>query len=171
MRTGLSVTAVEHGKITAAPGDVRVSADRVIALPRLTGRAVAGLPADPDGFLAVNDEGRVAGVSDVFAAGDGTTFPVKQGGLAAQQADVAATAIARRAGVEVEQTRFAPVLNAQLLTGSGSRAIRRELVGGGDSAHVVERPGVPRHPLRKVSAGYLTPLLERLDHASAAPAR
>ena len=39
---------------------------------------------------AVDAIGRVPGAEDVYAAGDITTFPVKQGGLAAQQADVAA---------------------------------------------------------------------------------
>ena len=38
------------------------------------------------------------GVPDVFAAGDATAEPVKQGGLATQQADAAAEAIAAEAG-------------------------------------------------------------------------
>ena len=34
----------------------------------------------------------------IFAAGDATSEPIKQGGLAAQQADAAAEAIAAEAG-------------------------------------------------------------------------
>ena len=171
LHTGMTATAVERGVITAAPGAVRFEADRVITLPRLTGRAVAGLPADPDGFIPVDEEGAVAGVPDVYAAGDGTAFPIKQGGLAAQQADVAATTIARRAGADATPASFRPVLNAQLLTGTGSRFVHRELAGGGDGPRSVERSGVPRHPLRKVSAGYLTPLLERLSSSTPSSAR
>ena len=59
---------------------------------------VPGLPADADGFIPVDPYGRVPGVPDVFAAGDATTFPLKQGGLATQQADAAAEAIAAELG-------------------------------------------------------------------------
>ena len=37
----------------------------------------------------------------VYAAGDITTFPVKQGGIATQQADAAAEAIAAELGADV----------------------------------------------------------------------
>ncbi len=43
-----------------------------------------------DGFIPVDEYGRVRGLDDVFAAGDITNFPVKQGGIATQQADAAA---------------------------------------------------------------------------------
>ena len=44
--------------------------------------------------MPVDQHGRVVGLDDVFAAGDITTFPVKQGGIMTQQAFVAAEAIA-----------------------------------------------------------------------------
>ena len=56
--------------------------------------APRAIPANADGFVAVDPHGRVAGVEDVWAAGDGTSFPVKHGGLAAEQADAAAADIA-----------------------------------------------------------------------------
>lgn len=74
----------------------RVAADAVVSLPRLRGPYLPGLPHDQDGFLRVDDHGRVEGVAGVYAAGDVTAFPVKQGGLATQQADVVAAAIASR---------------------------------------------------------------------------
>ena len=66
---------------------------------RCAGRASAGCPRPSRGFIATDRHGRVLGADDVYAAGDGTAFPVKQGGLAAQQADAAAAAIAAAAGV------------------------------------------------------------------------
>ena len=56
----------------------------------------------------------VRGVDDVYAAGDMTTFPLKQGGIAAQMADAAASAIAVRAGVPVAQHPFRPVIRGLL---------------------------------------------------------
>ncbi len=79
-----------------------LSAERVVTLPRLTGIPISGLSSGGDGFLPIDDRCRAGGETNVFAAGDGTAFPIKQGGIAAQQADTAATEIARMAGVEVE---------------------------------------------------------------------
>ncbi len=74
-----------------------VVADRVVALPRLQGPRIGGVPQTFEGFIPVDPHGRVTGVSQVYAAGDITTFPVKQGGIATQQADAAAEAIAASA--------------------------------------------------------------------------
>jgi sulfide:quinone oxidoreductase len=48
----------------------------VVALPRVEGLRISGLPHDRDGFLPVDEHASVIGVDDVFAAGDGTDFPV-----------------------------------------------------------------------------------------------
>jgi sulfide:quinone oxidoreductase len=71
----------------------------------------------------------VVGTERVFAAGDITSFPVKQGGLAAQQAVAAAHAIASYAGVASAPEPFRPVLRGLLMTGSGTLYLRRDLVG------------------------------------------
>jgi NADH dehydrogenase FAD-containing subunit len=105
--------------------------DLVVALPALEGPALHGLPHDDDGFVPVDELGRVAGLEHVFAAGDATTRQVKQGGLAAQQAEAAAGAIAARAGAAVEPGPHVPVLRAALLTGDRPRYLRRT---AGDSA-------------------------------------
>jgi sulfide:quinone oxidoreductase len=102
-------------------------ADTVISLPKLLGPALAGLPADADGFIPTDAHGCVAGTPDVFAAGDATTFPVKQGGLATQQADAAAESIAQELGAPVVPTAFAPVLRGVLLTGGAPLYLRAEL--------------------------------------------
>ena len=54
------VREIIGGEVIAAPGDVVVRADRVVALPRLEGPAVPGLEADAHGFLP----GRRAGAGD-----------------------------------------------------------------------------------------------------------
>ena len=51
-----------------------------------------------------------SGMQHAFAAGDVTSFPVKQGGLATQQADVVAEAIAGDFGCEVDAASLDPIL-------------------------------------------------------------
>ena len=70
------------------------------------------------------------GEQDVYAAGDATNSPIKQGGVATQQADAAAEAIAARAGAAVDPQPFRPVLRGLLLTGSTPRYMRAEVSGG-----------------------------------------
>jgi CBS domain-containing protein len=85
--------------------------------------------------------GRVHGVADVYAAGDITTFLVKQGGIAAQQADAAAEAIAAEAGVDLTPSPFRPVLRGVLLTGAEPRYLRGELAGGvGETSQASTEP-------------------------------
>lgn len=139
----------------------------VVALPRLEAHTVEGVPSDAEGFVSTDQNGAVRGVEGVFAAGDATDFPVKQGGLAAQQADAAAHAIAQRAGVDVEPLPFKPVLRGRLLTGDGSRFLRQLLTGGDgqasrSSAHALWWPP------SKVAAPYLAPYLERPEEPVAA---
>ena len=66
----------------------------------------------------------VDGLEAVWAAGDATWFPIKQGGLAAQQADVAARSIAARAGAHVPIEAFQPVLRGMLVTGGAPDFLR-----------------------------------------------
>jgi sulfide:quinone oxidoreductase len=104
-----------------------IAADAVVALPRPVGRSVRGLPADAGGFIPIDEHARVAGIPGVYAAGDITAGPVKQGGLATQQADAAAEAIAAEAGVDIEPRPYRPVLRAMLLTGGDPLYLTRDL--------------------------------------------
>ncbi|MHB1568939.1 MAG: FAD-dependent oxidoreductase, partial [Solirubrobacteraceae bacterium] len=79
-------------------GGAELYVDRVIALAHLEGPGLPGVPHDQHGFIPVDNHGRVIGLRDVYAAGDVTTFPLKQGGLAAQQADAVAQTIAAELG-------------------------------------------------------------------------
>ena len=119
-----------EGVLRLPPEDAPLEAEVILALPEIEGPAIDGLPADAHGFIPTDPHGRVRGVADVYAAGDGTTFPVKQGGLATQQADAAAEHIAAGLGAELEPQPFDPVLRGQLLTGAESLHMRHGLAGG-----------------------------------------
>ena len=135
---------------------------RSIALPRAAARRIAGLPRDEHGFVPVDAHGRVEGLQDVWAAGDCTAFPIKQGGIAAQQADAAAAAIAAHAGAGVVPSPFAPVLRGVLLTGRGRRWIRRSLETAGDHGEAQRR--ALWWPPTKVAGAYLAPYLAMHAH-------
>ncbi|HET7758633.1 MAG TPA: FAD-dependent oxidoreductase [Gaiellaceae bacterium] len=115
----------QDGILTTVPSR-EIDADAVIALPRLEGPRLDGIYHDAHGFIPTDDHGQVAGEIDVWAAGDATTFPLKQGGIAAQQADAAAESIAARAGAQIEPEPFRPVLRGLLLTGMVPRFLRAE---------------------------------------------
>jgi sulfide:quinone oxidoreductase len=116
IQTGAYAVDFVDGELRLMP-EGRVASDRAVALPRLRGPRIDGLPQTAEGFLPVDAHGRVHGLDDVFAAGDITTFPVKQGGIAAQQADAAAEQIAAQAGADLTPQPFRPVLRGLLLTG------------------------------------------------------
>lgn len=111
-------------------GDQSVEADAVVAVPQLVGPALPGLPHDGGGFVPTDLEGRVVGTNDVYAAGDATQFRPKQGGLATQQADAVAAAIAADAGADVDPAPYRPVLRGLLLTGFVPRYLRTDLRAG-----------------------------------------
>ena len=145
------------GELRTAPG-APLLAERVVSLPRLTGPGIAGLPADADGFIPVDLHGRVSGLEDVYAAGDATTSPIKQGGVAAQQADAAAEAMAAQLGLISDPRPFRPVLRGLLLTGGTPRYLRSEVAGGrGDDLRVSE--SALWWPPSKVAGHYLAPYL------------
>jgi sulfide:quinone oxidoreductase len=122
--------AFERNLLSLKPGGT-IAADRVVALPRLEGPRIAGVPRDAHGFIQTDASGCVHGLTDVYAAGDATSFPVKQGGLAAQQADAAAEAIAAMAGAELTPQPFRAILRGLILTGGAPLFARAELTGTG----------------------------------------
>ena len=126
LRTEARAAHVTDDVLWLESGDA-VIADTVISLPRLVGPGIPGLPCNDEGFLPTDAHGYVMGADRVLAAGDATTFPVKQGGLATQQADAAAATIAHELGAPVESRPFAPVLRGLLLTGGSPLYLRAEL--------------------------------------------
>jgi sulfide:quinone oxidoreductase len=82
-----------------------------------------------------------------------TARPLKQGGLAAQQADVAAAAIAAALGEPVRPEPYEPVLRAILLTGEGPLYLRHPPAPA-DAA--TEAPWWPPH---KIAGAHLAPYI------------
>lgn len=128
LRTSTLAVALTGGLLEIADHQP-LAVDAAVALPTFDGPAVAGLPDDGRGFLPVDVHGRVVGAPGVYAAGDATTFPVKQGGLATQQADAVAETIAAEIGAIRDATPFRPVLRGLLLTGGAPLYLRAELSG------------------------------------------
>jgi sulfide:quinone oxidoreductase len=147
--------------IKLSPGDRVVGPAEVVALPVMVGPAIEGLPADEHGFTPVDEQSRVKGVDDVYAAGDGTTFPIKQGGLATQQADAAVEDIAHRIGAGPPPEPFRPVLRGKVLTGDESVSLQADVAGGGGEGEV--SLDALWWPPQKISARYLAPLLYHDD--------
>lgn len=163
VETGMSVTVSEDGELVANPGGLDLRGQRVVALPRASGRAIDGLPSDARGFIPTDAFGLVTGTEAVWAAGDATTYPIKQGGLAAQQADVVAVSIAARAGADVRPRPFEPILRGVLLTGRGPKWMRHDLTPGTD-ADTADRHAL-FWPPTKIAGRYLSPYLASLDGA------
>ena len=160
--TGAVVRSWRWGRIELAGGEP-LQADRMIALPVLRGPGLEELPMDAEGFVRSTPDGRIPGVQDVWVAGDAGSFPVKQGGIACQQADAIASAIARQLGAEVEEMPFAPVLRGWVWDEAGGRFLRAELGGGR-----TESPGVAAgtplwSPPAKVAGRFLAPFLRDLE--------
>lgn len=158
VHAGCSAEVAAHGKVVVRPGGHAIECQRIVALPVVEGPSIQGLPSDADGFIPTDAYGAVVGLERVFAAGDGTAFPVKQGGLACQQADAAAESIAQLAGANVDPSPFRPVLRGQLMTGGRSHFMRTHLSGSGeDEADSAGR--VLWWPPTKVAGRYLAPYL------------
>jgi sulfide:quinone oxidoreductase len=157
----------EVGRVAIRPGERMIHADRIVALPQLLGPEIKGLPElAPDGFIPVDEHSRVRGLQRVWAAGDATDFPVKFGGVAAQQADAAAGEIAHLAGIPVEPEPFEPEIDAVLLGGRTPLYLHAQLTGGhGMASEVSDTPRFSQQA--KISAKYLSPYLE--DRVPAAP--
>jgi sulfide:quinone oxidoreductase len=163
-RCGVHAEIPRKGTVALHPGGEEIACDRVVTLARLRGNAIRSLPHDDDGFLPIDNHGRVIGVEDVYAAGDGTNFPIKQGGLACQQADAVAEVIAKSAGASLEPRSFRPVLRGRLITGGESRFMRTDLSGReGDVAQA--SPRTLWWPPTKVAGRYLAPYLYATDLA------
>jgi sulfide:quinone oxidoreductase len=117
----------------------------------------------------VDVHGKLVDAEHIYAAGDATEFAVKFGGIAAQQADALAEAIAAEAGADVTPEPFHPVIHGILLTGERPRYLTARITGGqGFSSEISDTP--TWSPVAKIAAKYLAPYLDRLDtNTSAQP--
>lgn len=156
VKCGASVVDRDGDYVTVPDGE-KLDVGAVVALPVLSGPSITGLPSDSDGFMPTDEYGQVRGVEDVLAAGDGTDFPVKQGGLGTQQADACAEMIASRAGASVEPQPFKPVLRGKLITKSESLNLSADISGGGGAS--TASPDILWWPSQKVAGRYLSPFM------------
>ena len=143
LRTSVDPIVAQPGRVFLAHGGT-VAAARTVAVARLVVPPLPGIPQGPGGFIATDPYGRVDTLRHVYAAGDATWFPIKQGGIATQQADAAASAIAADCGLPVEPEAFEPVLRGILLTGG-----EPEYLG----------PGPHWHTRGKIAGRHLAPYL------------
>jgi sulfide:quinone oxidoreductase len=154
--------------VDVRPGEVcirrtghRFEVDRVVALPVLRGPGLAGVPSTASGFVRVDRHCRVLGRSDVYAAGDAIDFPLKQGGIAAAQADTVAGHVAARHGAAVEPGPFEPVLRGMLVTGDAPTFVRADR---GDTARGAVATWHPLWwPPTKIAGRHLAPYLYGRD--------
>jgi sulfide:quinone oxidoreductase len=158
LRAGAHGEKIQDGKLHLRPF-ATLEVDQVVTLAQLEGPALPGLHCDPAGFIAVDEHSRVAGLKDVYAAGDGTSFPVKQGGIATQQADAAAEAIAAQMGAAVRPSPLRPtLLRGMLLTGIAPTYLRAQVTdAGGNSFETSANP--LWWPPSKIAGRYLAPYL------------
>ena len=164
LRTATAPVAFADGVLGLVGGGT-VAADAVVALPLLEGSPLGGIPQDEHGFVPTDEFGRVAGLTDVYAAGDLTQSSIKQGGIAAQEADAVAEAIAADAGAPVHPSPCRPVLRGLLFTGFVPRFLRHEEGGVSlvDTQPLWWPPG-------KIVGRYLSPFLaEHLGLAASGP--
>jgi sulfide:quinone oxidoreductase len=138
--------------------------DQIITLPRITGPNVRGIAGDAiDRFLHVDEHCRVTGAGGrVFAAGDATQLPVKQGGVGAQQADTAAAAIVHLAGLGPEPEPLHPVIRGVLQTGGQPLYLTAHLIAGEGVKAQVSRTA-PWPVDGKIVAEELAPYLAELE--------
>ena len=156
----------EAGRVSITPGSRNLIVDRIVALPQLFGPSVPGVPTDAHaGFIPVDVHCRVLRLERVFAAGDATDFAVKHGGIAAQQADTAAEAIAALAGAPIEPAPFSPVIYGALIGGPRPLYLSAHVTGGHGSSSEVSEASTSSPPT-KIAAKYLAPYLESRDRAA-----
>ncbi len=165
--TGTRPRRFEAGVLDVLPKG-SIPADRVVAMPSLEGRRLSGVPHDASGFVRVDPHGRVPRLERVFAAGDLIDFPIKHGGLAAQQADAVAEQIAADVGVDLHPEPFEPVLRGKLLTGEDPKFISGDLTGGKGETSLLS-DGALWWPPGKIAGRYLAPFLADRSDAELQP--
>lgn len=168
-RAGVKLYTNSLAKVPAArtlivqPQNVELNDQRIVAMPRVAGPAIRGLPGGgAGGFLPIDKHCSVRGTGGrVFAAGDAATYPIKHGGLGAQMADAAAAAIAVLAGAGETAPAFNPVIRGKLLTGRDPIYMSARPIGAESfESEVFNEPPWPAD--EKVVAEELGPYLAKL---------
>lgn len=132
--------------------------DCIVGLPLLYGPAIRGIPSGEHGFIPVDPYTRVVGAANVFAVGDACDYPIKHGGIAAQQAQTAALVIAQLAGADVTPEPLRAELHGMLMTGANPVYLSARAAGKtGFASEITTAPGWSSDT--KIAARYLAPFL------------
>ena len=125
---------------------------------------ITGIPANQFGFAPTDAFGRVQGLENVYAVGDMTAYPIKHGGLATQQGDRVAHAIAGRLGFATKELRSGSVLHLRIVGGEQPLFLRAELdqFGQATGASLEYGDAEALGPSNKVFGRYLVPYLQQL---------
>jgi sulfide:quinone oxidoreductase len=154
------VPASRH--LLVGPEGPELEVGRIVAMPRIEGRAIRNVPASAGGFAPIDELCRVRGLGErVFAAGDMTDFPVKHGGLGAQMADVAAAGIAPLVGDAPAPEPLRPVIRGVLHTGAEPLYLTARMENGRMESEATTERAWP--PDEKVVAEELGPFLRSLE--------
>ncbi|HEV2787529.1 MAG TPA: hypothetical protein VGV67_14115, partial [Solirubrobacteraceae bacterium] len=171
VHTGVQTKVLNPRHAVVEPGGLELKPERIVTLPAIIGPGVPGVPAAaPYGFVPIDAACRIRGAGGIaFAAGDGTDFPVKHGGVAAQQADTAAAGIAHLAGAAEPPPALRPMLRGMLLTGREPLYVsaRPADAGGGWHSEIHDEPPWPAD--EKIIAEELGPYLAGRDEAAPRP--
>jgi sulfide:quinone oxidoreductase len=141
--TGSHARARGPRRLRLEPSGIELEPDRIVTLPTIEGPNVRGLTGGADDrFIEVDEYCRVRDTDGrIFAAGDATDLRVKQGGLAAQQADTAAAGIAHLAGTAPPPARLRAAMQGALLTGRKPLYLTAYLIAGsGVRSEILDQP-------------------------------
>jgi sulfide:quinone oxidoreductase len=155
--TSARALAVRAGRLELSDGR-RLAAEHVVALPRVLGRRIEGVPRDDEDFIPIDEHARVEGMAHVYAAGDIANFPFKHGGLAAQQADAAADAMLAELGLPIAPRPFDPVIQGVLFT-AGEPAYLQARLADSEAAPSDPRAYSLWWPPSKIAGRHLSPYL------------
>lgn len=141
--TGSHVRVRGPRRLRLEPSGIELETDRIVTLPTIAGPNVRGLTGGADDrFIEVDEYCRARHTGGrIFAAGDATDLRIKQGGLAASQADTAAAGIAHLAGACPPPAPFRAVMQGVLLTGGKPLYLTAYLIAeSGVHAEIHDQP-------------------------------
>ena len=161
---GVDAVVTHPNVVEVAPG-ASCRATSSCTCRRSPGRGSRAWPATATASSSSTTASAPAAPDDLYAIGDATATARKQGGLAAQQADLVAEQIAQRAGAEHAPRPYRPVLRGLLRTAHGPRYLRAGPPGAAPSAEVSEQ--CLWWPPGPVAARWLVPWLAARARRSA----
>ena len=147
-----------------APGGLRLASgqtlevDQMVALPKLEGPRLPGLPADDSGFIQIDDYARVVGLDNVYAAGDAyRSRSSREASLPSRPTRLSRRSL-RASARASSHHRSEPLLRGMLLTGIAPTYLRAAV--GGEVVEDSELAATPLWwPPTKIAGRYLGPYL------------